>query len=267
MSVLKRMTPDPIFLPEDLTAALALAGARLDLFSGKVRWFPEVGSTNDIATMLAERGAEEGVVIVADQQTAGRGRLGRTWASPPGAGIYMSAVFRPSPRAAGLLTIAAGVAVADAILLATGLDVQLKWPNDVYVADRKLAGILAEGAPRYVVLGIGINVLPAAYPPDVARRATSIETELGRPVDRGLLLAECLAALALRYGEISLQDGRGVIAAWRKRAASTLGRRIEWDAAGQSRRGLVDGIDEDGALLVRSESELIRITSGEVRWV
>jgi BirA family biotin operon repressor/biotin-[acetyl-CoA-carboxylase] ligase len=179
----------------------------------------------------------------------------------------MSAVFRPSSRAAALLTIAAGVAVADAVARATGLDVQLKWPNDVYVADRKLAGILAEGAPRYVVLGIGINVLPAAYPPDVARRATSIETELGRPVDRNLLLAECLAALAARYREISLEDGRGVIAAWRTRAGSTLGRRIEWDAGGHSRRGLVDDIDEDGALLVRSGSELIRITSGEVRWV
>jgi BirA family biotin operon repressor/biotin-[acetyl-CoA-carboxylase] ligase len=261
------MTPDPVSPPDDLTAALALAGTRLNLFAGKVRWFPQVGSTNDIATMLAEHGAEEGVVVVADQQTAGRGRLGRAWASPPGAGIYMSAILRPTPRASSLLTIAAGVAVADAVALATGLDVQLKWPNDVYVGDRKLAGILAEGAPRYVVLGIGINVLPAAYPPDVARRATSIETELGRPVDRGLLLAECLAALALRYGEISLEDGRGVIAAWRKRAASTLGCRIEWDAGGQSQRGLVDGIDEDGALLVRSGSELIRITSGEVRWV
>jgi BirA family biotin operon repressor/biotin-[acetyl-CoA-carboxylase] ligase len=260
------MTPG-VELPDEFAIALAVAGGRLDLFERKVRWFPQVGSTNDVATMLAERGAEEGVVVVADQQTAGRGRLGRTWASPPGAGIYMSAVLRPTPRAAALLTIAAGVAVADAVSLATGLDIQLKWPNDVYVADRKLAGILAEGAPRYVVLGIGINVLPAAYPPDVSQRATSIETELGRPVDRGLLLAECLAALALRYGEISLEDGRGVIAAWRKRAASTLGRSIEWDAGGQSRRGLVDDIDEDGALLVRSGSELIRITSGEVRWV
>jgi BirA family biotin operon repressor/biotin-[acetyl-CoA-carboxylase] ligase len=256
-----------VVLPDELSAALALVGARLEFFAGKVRWFPQVGSTNDVATMLAERGAEEGVVVVADQQTAGRGRLGRTWASPPGAGIYMSAILRPSPRAATLLTIAAGVAVADAVAQATGLDVQLKWPNDVYVADRKLAGILAEGAPRYVVLGIGINVLPAAYPSDVARRATSIETELGRPIDRGLLLAECLAALALRYGEISHEDGRGVIAAWRKRAASTIGRRIEWDAGGQNQRGLVDGIDADGALLVRSGSQVIRITSGEVRWV
>jgi BirA family biotin operon repressor/biotin-[acetyl-CoA-carboxylase] ligase len=260
------MTPG-VELPDEFATALAVAGGRLDLFERKVRWFPQVGSTNDVATMLAERGAEEGVVVVADQQTAGRGRLGRSWASPPGAGIYMSAVFRPSPRAAGLLTIAAGVAVADAVAIATGLDVQLKWPNDVYVADRKVAGILAEGAPRYVVLGIGINVLPAAYPPEVARRATSIETELGRPVDRGLLLAECLAALAVRYREISMKDGRAVLATWRKRAASTLGRRIEWDAGGQSRLGLVDDIDEDGALLVRSGSELIRITSGEVRWV
>ena len=259
------MTPGVI--PAELASALSQAGGRLGLLGRQIRWYPRVGSTNDVATTLAEQGADEGAVVVADQQTAGRGRLGRTWVSPPGAGIYVSVVLRPSPREAALLTIAAGVAVADGVRSATGLEVQLKWPNDAHVNGRKLAGILAEGAPSYVVLGVGINVLPAAYPPEVARLATSIEAELGRSVDRGLLLAECLAALAARYGQVTDGDARGVVAAWRERAASTLGRRVEWEAGGRSRIGLADDIDEDGALLVRSGSELVRITSGEVRWV
>ena len=261
------MTPSPRALPEELQSALARAAGRLGPFARTILWYPEVGSTNDVANALAERGADEGVVVIADHQTAGRGRLGRTWASPPGAGLYVSAVLRPSPRAAGLLTIAAGVAVAQAVSTATGLDVQLKWPNDVHVGGRKVAGILAEGAPRHVVLGMGINVLPSAYPPEVARLATSLEAELGRHVDRGLLLAECLAALAERYRELNQNGARSVVDAWRTRASSMLGRRVEWDASGRSRVGLTENIDEDGALVVRSGSGLVRIRSGEVRWV
>ena len=254
-------------LPDELHGPIARAGGRLSPLAHRILWYPQVGSTNDVAGALAEQGADEGVVVVADQQTAGRGRLGRTWASPPGAGLYVSVVLRPPSHVAPLLTIAAGVAVADGIASATGLDVQLKWPNDVHVSGRKLAGILAEGAPRYVVLGIGINVMPAAYPPDVATRATSIESELGRPIDRGMVLAEVLAALASRYRELSTEGGRGVIDAWRRRAASTLGRRVEWDGGGEARLGLIENIDEDGALIVRSGSELVRIRSGEVRWI
>jgi BirA family biotin operon repressor/biotin-[acetyl-CoA-carboxylase] ligase len=226
-----------------------------------------VSSTNDVAGALAEQGADEGAVVIADEQTAGRGRLGRSWVSPPGAGLYVSVVLRPPPHAAMLITIAAGVAVAEGVASATGLEAQLKWPNDVHISGRKLAGILAEGAARHVVLGIGINVMPAAYPLEVAQRATSIEAELGRAADRGLILAECLAALASRYRELRDDGSRGVVDAWRERAASTLGRRVEWDAGGERRAGLAENIDEDGALLVRSGSERVRITSGEVRWV
>lgn len=258
---------NPIPLPEEFQTALARAEPRLGPFARRIVWYRHVGSTNDVAGVLAEQGVDEGTVVVADEQTAGRGRLGRAWASPPGAGLYVSIVLRPSPRVAPLLTIASGVAVADGIASATGLEVQLKWPNDVLVSGRKLAGMLAEGAARHVVLGVGINVMPAAYPPDVASCATSIESELGRPVDRGLVLAECLAALALRYRELSHEGGRGVLDAWRRRATATLGRRVEWDGGGEGRLGLAENIDEDGALLVRSGSELIRIRSGEVRWV
>jgi len=254
-------------LPEDFSNALILARPRLGIFAQRVLWYPEVGSTNDVAGVLAERNVAEGLVVIADRQTAGRGRLGRSWASPPGAGIYVSVVLRPSARAAGLLTLAAGIAVAEGIGSATGLEVQVKWPNDVYVGERKLAGILAEGATSHVVLGIGINVLPAAYPRDVAIRATSIEAELGRRVDRGLVLAECLTALASRYRELEQGSGRLVLDAWRSRAAPMMGRRVEWESAGTRQTGLAEDIDDDGALIVKVGAGTLRIRSGEVRWL
>ena len=244
------MTPDPITLPQEFADALAIVRERLGVFAHRVLWYPEVGSTNDVAAMLAERGGAEGLVVIADRQTAGRGRLGRSWESPVGAGIYLSAVLRPPSTIASLLTIAAGVAVADGIVSATGLSTHLKWPNDVQVGGRKLAGILAEGAVSHVVLGIGINVQPAAYPADVAARATSIESELGRPIDRGLVLAECLASLAARYRDLLTGQARAVVDAWRRRAAPMLGRRVEWDSSGARHTGLAENIDDDGALIV-----------------
>jgi BirA family transcriptional regulator, biotin operon repressor / biotin---[acetyl-CoA-carboxylase] ligase len=254
-------------LPDDVADALAQVEPRLRFIGREVVWYPQLSSTSDVAGALAEEGAGEGLVVIADMQTAGRGRLGRMWASPPGAGIYASVVLRPTPQAARLLTLAAGVAVAEGIAEATGLQSELKWPNDVHCAGRKLAGILAERGADHVVLGFGVNVLQAMYPAEVRSRATSIELELGRPVDRALVLAECLAALAARYGD--LNDGRegAVMAAWRSRAASMLGRRVEWDVAGASQHGLAERVDEDGALLVRTENGLVRVISGEVRWM
>jgi BirA family biotin operon repressor/biotin-[acetyl-CoA-carboxylase] ligase len=230
-------------------------------------WQAEVASTNDVAGVLAEQGAAEGLLVMADHQTAGRGRMGRCWASPAGAGIYASVVLRPPAQAIPLLTLTAGVAVAEGIRASTGLDPDLKWPNDVHIAGRKLAGILAEGAPSYVVLGIGINVLPAAYSASVVTRATSLEAELGRPADRGLVLAECLAALAYRYRVLVAEGGRTIVEAWRQRAAKTLKRQVEWDAGSGVTRGAVEDIDEHGALVVRAGGGLVRITSGEVRWL
>jgi BirA family biotin operon repressor/biotin-[acetyl-CoA-carboxylase] ligase len=259
-------------LPDDLATALAVAGDRAGLFSRHVLWYAEVSSTNDVVATLADRGEPEGSVVIADAQSAGRGRHGRIWASPPGAGLYMSILMRPAAHAVSLLTIAAGVAFADGIQAATGLQPQLKWPNDVYVGGRKLAGILAEAGTsksgvQHVVLGCGINLMPAAYPPDVAARATSIESELGRPIDRGLLLVECLAALHVRYRDLQSRASAAVIARWRDRAVSTLGRRVEWDVAGVTRRGVAEDIDDTGALLVRDGTMRTRVISGEVRWL
>ena len=222
---------------------------------------------------MAERGAAEGCVVVANAQSAGRGRHGRSWVSPPGAGLYVSAVLRPPDRALPLLTIAAGVAVAEGIQAATGLTVDVKWPNDVYAHGRKVAGILAEasssnaGAIQHVVVGAGINVMPAAYPPEIVLRATSLETELGRPVDRGLVLTEYLCALAARYADLQHARGDAVAEAWRTRAASMLGRRVQWDTADGAAEGIALDIDATGALVVRTAAGPIRVTAGEVRWL
>jgi BirA family biotin operon repressor/biotin-[acetyl-CoA-carboxylase] ligase len=255
-------------LPEEFAEPLARAAGRLGPFAGQVLWYPDVSSTNDVAAAIAGRGAREGSVVLANAQSAGRGRQGRTWVSPPGAGLYVSIVLAPPPHAVPLLTIAAGVAVAEGIQAASGLEPRLKWPNDVYLGDRKVAGVLAEADNcSIVILGIGVNVMPAAYSPAIASRATSIEDELGRPVDRGLLLAECLSSLAVRYDSLRNGTAAAVMDAWRAGAAPTLGRRVRWDAAGVAHEGVAENIDETGALLVRTASGLARVISGEVHWI
>ena len=233
-----------------------------------VRRFAAVGSTNDVAAALPV-----GSVVVADQQTAGRGRRGHTWFSPPRAGLYVSVVLAPAaarvdpPRATMLLTLAAGVAIAEGIEAAAGLATALKWPNDVVAGGRKLAGILAEGRGDLVVLGYGINVMAAAFPPELRDRATSLESEVGREVDRDLVLDETLAALSRRYDD--LVDGRfdAILDAWRARAPRAVGAKVSWIAQGVARSGVTCGIDDHGALLVRVDDGVERIISGEIQWL
>src|SRR5262249_7424190 len=163
-----------------------------DPLARSILFFSTVRSTNDIAAALAGSPEAEGTVVIAEAQTSGRGRRGRVWFSPPGAGLYVSIVLDPSraadrERSLSLLTLGAGVALAEAVQRATGLVPDIKWPNDLLIGRRKLAGILAEsasapGSRTLTVLGYGINVAPAAYPPDLRDRATSLETELGRTV-------------------------------------------------------------------------------------
>ena len=230
------------------------------------RWLPSTTSTMAVAAGLAGEGARHGTVVVADEQTSGRGRRGATWASQPGAGLYVSFVARPSSTNLSLLTLASGVGVRQGIQQATGLSADLKWPNDLIVGRRKLAGILAEGlaigAPEQsVIIGIGINVLKAAYPPDVAVRATSLEDELGRAIDREALLGAVLAALAERLGQIDGRPG-DILQAWRAASPTAIGTRVEWDG----RSGVTAGIDDGGALLVRTPSGVERVIAGEVLW-
>jgi BirA family biotin operon repressor/biotin-[acetyl-CoA-carboxylase] ligase len=219
--------------------------------------------------------------VTADAQTDGRGRRGRHWFSPPSSGLYVSVLLTPGraaidpDRATMLVTLAAGVALAEAIETAAGLTAAIKWPNDLLVGRRKLAGILAEGvappagAPRMgsVVLGYGINVGSMAYPAELAHRATSLESELGRAVDRAQLFVESLAALAARYDDLLHGRFDAILDAWRRRAHGAVGAHVSWDAASGPRFGTTAGIDERGALLVDSDGCLVRLVSGEVHWV
>lgn len=273
------MTEQPQPLPRELAEAIEERRHRIGPLGVPILFYDTVGSTNDVASALASSGVYEGSVVIADAQTAGRGRRGRTWFSPPGAGLYVSVVLVPgrssaSPeRATALLTLAAGVALAEAVERVTGLAPDIKWPNDLLVNRRKLAGILAEGVTspsssglQAVVLGYGINVGAAAYPTDLAARVTSLDTELGRPIDRAALCAESLAALAARYNDLLAGRFDAILDAWRARAFGSRGARVEWDTPRGVRTGITQGIDDMGALLVQSGEGLDRIVAGEVRW-
>ena len=260
-------------LPPELDEAFARARGRLKPLAGRVLYFTTIGSTNDVAASLAVDPASFGTVVIADAQTAGRGRRGRTWFSPAGSGLYISVILSPSraasapDRATRLLTLAAGLALAEGVERATGLAPAIKWPNDLLVARRKLAGILAEAFGEAVVLGYGINVGPMSYPPELRDRATSLETELGRPIDRAMVAVETLAALASRYGDLVSSRFDAILDAWRRRAPTHQGAQVVWDTPAGPQSGITDGIDDSGALLVRIGDRVERIVAGEVRWI
>jgi BirA family biotin operon repressor/biotin-[acetyl-CoA-carboxylase] ligase len=266
-------------VPDDVRQQLQRVGGRRGAIGGRLHWLASVGSTNDVAAQLADLGAEEGTTVVAEAQTSGRGRQGRGWFSPSGAGLYVSVILLPQSgplsgarNPAALLTLASGVAIAEAVRASTGLPAEIKWPNDVVVGGRKLAGILAESASQgstlqFVVLGFGVNLQPAAYPAELASRVTSIEAETNRPADRALMLAEILAAMAERYAH--LQAGRfdAILSAWRRLAPSLTSSQVEWDSPAGLVRGRAEGIDDQGQLLVRVGERLERLVAGEIRWV
>jgi BirA family biotin operon repressor/biotin-[acetyl-CoA-carboxylase] ligase len=260
-------------LPPELDEALERAHGRLGSLAQRVLYFTTIGSTNDVAASLAAEPGSFGTVVIADAQTAGRGRRGRTWFSPSGSGLYVSVILSPSravsdpERATTLLTLAAGVALAEGVERATGLSPAIKWPNDLLVTRRKLAGILAEAFGDAVVLGYGINVGPMAYPPELRDRATSLETELGRPIDRAVVAVETLVALAARYDDLISGRFDAILDAWRRRSPTHRGARVAWDTPAGPQSGITDGIDALGALLVRVSDRVERIVAGEVRWI
>jgi BirA family biotin operon repressor/biotin-[acetyl-CoA-carboxylase] ligase len=257
---------NPSDLPSDLAGLLGRSRAGLGPFS-TVHYFSEVASTNDVAAQLGE-----GAVVLADRQTAGRGRRGHTWFSPPGSGLYASVVLAPGRssdprRATALLTLAAGAALAEGVDAACGLRVDLKWPNDLYVLRRKLAGILAEASGERVVLGFGINTSIASYPPDLRERATSIESELGRSIDRYPVFVETLAALSRRYDDLLLGRFDAILDAWRRCAPAAVGARVARTVDGNLVTGVTAGVDDQGALLVRVGDRVERVVSGELTWL
>jgi BirA family biotin operon repressor/biotin-[acetyl-CoA-carboxylase] ligase len=234
-----------------------------------VEWPASLVSTSDRLKALARGGAPEWTTVLADEQTGGRGREGRTWVSPPG-GLYLSVLLRPRFARVGLLPLAAGVAVAEAAD-EVGVRTELKWPNDVLASGGKLAGILSEAASgpagiEWVVLGIGVNVAVDAggLPPGIREPVTSLAAEGAGEVTVPGVAASVLARLCGCYDALRSNPG-ALVAAWRERAAPWWGGLVDVRTAEGSRRGRLRDVDEDGALVLEIEGgERMRLLSGEV---
>ena len=237
-----------------------------------VRWMAETGSTNADVMALARAGEPEGVVLVADHQTAGRGRAGRTWTAPPGASLLCTILLRPPAPVAPLVTFALALAAAEAVESLVGVEPGLKWPNDLVIEDaggtRKLAGILAEAewppsahhsggyrppAPHEratVAAGIGLNVdWPDDLPEDLAEIAVALNHVCGRSIDRRVVLDAMLDRFDVQYERLIAGDTAAVLDAWRRRS-STLGRRVRVDLGPDDVVGTAVDVTDDGHLVV-----------------
>ena len=250
-----------------VVAEMLRTGLYTAILGRSVRFYQSTGSTMDDAAEWARSGADEGAVVVAETQTASRGRLGRRWVSDSG-NLYFSALFRPNADALPLLSPLAGVAVARSIRQVAGLYPAIKWPNDITIDGRKVAGILAEstmsgGAIEHAVVGVGINVaLDVSRDPEIAATADSLDKLADSPVDRSELLRRILQHMDAIY--LDLRRGRSPIPEWR-RWLDTLGQRVVVSHHGVSNSGLAEDIDEHGNLLLRQDDgQLLTLTAGDI---
>jgi BirA family biotin operon repressor/biotin-[acetyl-CoA-carboxylase] ligase len=251
----------------------------MKLLKPKILRFESLPSTNTELARRAADGADEGLSILADEQTAGRGRLQRSWSSPKGAGLYFSILLRPTIAQDRwpLITFMASLAVGDALHEACGVSTDIKWPNDLLSGERKICGILAEAvetpAGRAVVVGIGINLTAEAYPPElagvatsVAEAATSVAETAGRPPERETLLAALLRALGRWYSLLHDADGlEKIVAAWAVRSSYATGKLVTVANGDEVWQGITRGIESDGALRLETEAEGMKLVrAGDV---
>jgi BirA family biotin operon repressor/biotin-[acetyl-CoA-carboxylase] ligase len=235
--------------------------------------FQETTSTNDVIERFARDDVKEGVVVFAESQTKGRGRLGRKWLSPAGKGLWFSVLLRPSlrPQEATQLTVASATAVRRAIQNQTDLTAAIKWPNDILLNGRKTAGILTEMAAevdrvKHVILGIGVdvNLSTGDFPPDLRKTVTSLKIELGKPISRSELAVNILRELDVNYQRVCSGDFAAVADEWEEHCA-TIGHAVSIQTGNRHVRGRAESLAEDGALLVRTDhGHLERIVGGDV---
>lgn len=260
--------------PDALLAEALRDGLETRIIGREFVFFEHTDSTNLRARELGDAGHAEGAVVVADRQTAGKGRLGRHWVSPPEVNLYTSVLLRPPilPHDGPQLTFLSAVATAWAVGDASGLSPTVKWPNDILLDGKKVAGLLNEmnaetEGVRYIVLGIGVNLNMEAsqFPADLRYPATSVALEKGAKVSR-LAFARCLYRYLDRLYLTYLREGFAPIVAEWEKLCDLVGRQVEVDCQSRTLRGTVAGLDGDGALLVRTaEGGRERVLAGDVR--
>ena len=261
-------SPDALHA-DDLVARLG----ETKVIGRDIRVFEETTSTNDVIEKLARDGVGEGVVVCAESQTKGRGRRGRKWISPARKGLWFSILLRPelSPQMTTRLTVASATALRRAIKLQTGWSPEIKWPNDILMSGKKVAGILTEMTAeldrvRHVIPGIGVDVNLTAgdFPPDLRKIATSLRIETCKPVSRAELAVNIFRELDRDYALICAGQFTGVADEWEAHC-TTIGREVTVQLGARQIRGCVESLDDDGALLLRSEhGHLERIIGGDV---
>jgi len=241
-------------------------------FGSTVVRVDSVSSTNDVARELAVSGAREGLCVIARSQTAGRGRQGRSWSSPPGEGLYLSVILRPQVTVSdsAIITLAAAVAVAETLKLGFQAEADIKWPNDVLVGGRKICGILVEtaieaGHLQYAVMGIGVNIAQRSFPDQIGDSATSLLLETGRLILPDDFVQAMLPRLEDWYTTATLQPAR-VIAKWERLSSSANGCRVRVESPDGPVEGVTRGLKATGALIVELDTgERREIVSGEVK--
>lgn len=241
-------------------------------FGGTIHYFESVDSTNTVAHRLAAEGATEGTIVIAETQTRGRGRLARSWVSPPFRNLYLSAIMRPpiATPSAPLLGLVAGLATAEAVSHWTP-QAAIKWPNDVLIARRKVAGILAEMEAdpqhvRFVIAGIGVNLNSSEedFPTELRDKAVALSAVVGTPIDRVAFTIRLLSRLEERYDQF-VRDGFAAIRPLWERLSCLTGRQVQIDSGGQRYAGVVTGLADDGSLQLRDAAgEDIRAVVGDV---
>lgn len=242
-------------------------------FNNIVYQYASVTSTNDVARELAESGAGEGTTVVAEEQTAGRGRFGRSWLSPRSEGLYHSLILRPDipPSDAPVLTLVAAVALAELVRERYHPAVDIKWPNDVLIRERKFAGILAEAemvhnALSYVIIGIGINLNQTSFPPEVAAQATSIKLETGRVSDPDEVRQKLYFKLDAWYDLFLRQGAADIIRQWCELSSYAEGKSVKVITGDRTIAGVTRGLTPDGALIIEtSTGDRETILTGEVQ--
>lgn len=258
--------------PDKLLAHEIQFGLKAKFMGQKIHTFETLGSTMDEAFRLGMEGAPEGTLVCAESQTKGRGRLGRVWVSPKGKGIYCSLILRPQlpPTQMSQMTLMTAVALAEAVKKVTGIQAAIKWPNDLLIENRKLAGILTElraevDRVQFVIVGIGLNI--NATHSQLLDSATSLKIEAEHPFNRVQVLQEILISLEIWYNKI-LQGKFEEVLAYSRKYSATLKKRVRVQGTGGQVEGQAMAIDDDGALLIRQDDgRVIKTTAGDVTTV